>query len=99
MFLSRERHSLFVNCINDAARIQIHLTGPLFFSADCAEPRSAFTIISQARICSATRRKVHGVEDNRRVSNGDQVSRVAALAMRRGKSVDFTGYWQRHIAD
>src|SRR5437879_7479127 len=37
-------------------------------------------------------------EDNRRVSNGDQVSRVAALAMKRGKSVDFTGYWQRHIA-
>jgi hypothetical protein len=36
---------------------------------------------------------------NRRVSNGDQVSRVAALAMKRGKSVDFTGYWQRHIAD
>src|SRR6266403_2291392 len=33
-------------------------------------------------------------EDNRRVSNGDQVSRVAALAMKRGKSVDFTGYWQ-----
>jgi hypothetical protein len=38
-------------------------------------------------------------EDNRCVSNGDQVSRVAALAMKRGKSVDFTGYWQRHIAD
>jgi hypothetical protein len=37
--------------------------------------------------------------DNRRVSNGDQVSRVAALAMKRGKSVDFTGYWQRHIAE
>jgi ISXO2-like transposase domain len=36
-------------------------------------------------------------EDNRRVSNGDQVSRVAALAMKRGKSVDFTGYWQRHV--
>jgi hypothetical protein len=36
---------------------------------------------------------------NRRVSNGDQVSRVAALAMKRGKSVDFTGYWQRHIAN
>ena len=29
--------------------------------------------------------------------NGDQVSRVAALAMKRGKSVDFTGYWQRYI--
>jgi hypothetical protein len=38
-------------------------------------------------------------EDNRRVSNGDQVNRVAALAMKRGKSVDFTGYWQRHLAD
>jgi transposase-like protein len=36
-------------------------------------------------------------EDNRRVSNGDQVSRVASLAMKRGKSVDFTGYWQRHV--
>jgi hypothetical protein len=36
--------------------------------------------------------------DNRRVSNGDQVNRVAALAMKRGKSVDFTGYWQRHLA-
>jgi hypothetical protein len=34
-------------------------------------------------------------ENNRCVSNGDQVSRVAALAMKRGKSVDFTGYWQR----
>jgi hypothetical protein len=35
-------------------------------------------------------------EDNRRLSNGDQVNRVAALAMKRGKSVDFTGYWQGH---
>jgi hypothetical protein len=25
--------------------------------------------------------------------------RVASLAMKRGKSVDFTGYWQRHIAN
>jgi hypothetical protein len=33
------------------------------------------------------------------VSNGDQVKSAAALAMKRGKSVDFTGYWQRHIAD
>lgn len=37
-------------------------------------------------------------EDNRRVSNGDQVQRLAALAMNRKQSVDFTGYWQRHIA-
>jgi hypothetical protein len=36
-------------------------------------------------------------EDNRRVSNGDQVNRVAALATKRGKRVDFTGYWQRHV--
>jgi hypothetical protein len=34
-----------------------------------------------------------------RASNGDQVNRVAALAMKRGKSVDFTGYWQRHVAN
>jgi transposase-like protein len=36
-------------------------------------------------------------EDNRRVSNGDQVQRLAGLAMRRKQSVDFTGYWQRHV--
>jgi hypothetical protein len=34
-----------------------------------------------------------------RVSKGDQVNRIAALAMKRGKSVDFTGYWQRHLGD
>ncbi|HEX4158727.1 MAG TPA: IS1595 family transposase [Rhizomicrobium sp.] len=36
-------------------------------------------------------------EDNRRVANGDQTRTVASLAMRRGPSVDFSGYWQRHI--
>ena len=35
-------------------------------------------------------------EDNRRVSNGEQTRTVAALAMKRGPSVDFSGYWQRH---
>ncbi|MGO8777492.1 MAG: IS1595 family transposase [Rhodomicrobium sp.] len=35
-------------------------------------------------------------EDNRRVSNGDQVHRIAHLAMTRKPSVDFSGYWQRH---
>jgi transposase-like protein len=34
-------------------------------------------------------------EDNRRVDNGAQVERVAALAMKRKPSVDFSGYWQR----
>jgi hypothetical protein len=36
-------------------------------------------------------------EDNRRVSNGDHVNRITRLALKRGKSVDFTGYWQRHM--
>jgi transposase-like protein len=36
-------------------------------------------------------------EDNRRVSNGEQVNRVARLAMASKQSVDFTGYWQRHV--
>jgi transposase-like protein len=35
-------------------------------------------------------------EDNRRVSNGEQASRVAGLAMAQKPSIDFTGYWQRH---
>jgi transposase-like protein len=35
-------------------------------------------------------------EDNRRVPNGEQVQRVAKLALGRKKSVDFNGYWQRH---
>jgi hypothetical protein len=34
-------------------------------------------------------------EDNRRVPNGEQVERVAMLAMMRKPSVDFSGYWQR----
>lgn len=34
-------------------------------------------------------------EDYRRVSNGDQVHRIAGLVMRRPPSVDFSGYWQR----
>ena len=36
-------------------------------------------------------------EDNRRVPNGEQVQRVAKLALARKKSVDFNGYWQRHV--
>lgn len=34
-------------------------------------------------------------EDNRRASNGEQVERVAGLALRAKPSVDFSGYWQR----
>lgn len=36
-------------------------------------------------------------EDNRRVSNGEQVNTVTSLAMHRKPSVDFCGYWQRHV--
>jgi transposase-like protein len=36
-------------------------------------------------------------EDNRRLPNGEQVRQVAHLAMSRKPSVDFSGYWQRHV--
>jgi transposase-like protein len=36
-------------------------------------------------------------EDNRRTSNGEQVNRITTLAMRQKPSVDFSGYWQRHL--
>jgi hypothetical protein len=36
-------------------------------------------------------------EDCRWLSNGEQFNRVAGLAMRSKPSVDFTGYWQRHV--
>jgi transposase-like protein len=35
-------------------------------------------------------------EDKRRNSNGNQVERIAGLAMKRKQSVDFCGYWQKH---
>src|SRR6266567_2714328 len=36
-------------------------------------------------------------EDHRRMSNGDQTYSIAGLAMKTKPSVDFCGYWQRHI--
>jgi hypothetical protein len=33
-----------------------------------------------------------------RSPNGEQVERLAGLAMKRKPSVDFSGYWQRHSA-
>jgi transposase-like protein len=35
-------------------------------------------------------------KDNRRLSNSEQVNRIAGFAMTRKPSVDFSGYWQRH---
>jgi transposase-like protein len=37
-------------------------------------------------------------EDARRVANGEQVGRVAQLALTNKPSIDFAGYWQRHLA-
>jgi transposase-like protein len=37
-------------------------------------------------------------EDNRRMSNGEQVWRLVSFAMRRKPSPDFCGCWQRHVA-
>jgi transposase-like protein len=37
-------------------------------------------------------------EDNRRLPNGEQVKRIAALALANKPSVDFCGYWQRRKA-
>ncbi len=34
---------------------------------------------------------------NRKVSNGEQVKRLAYLAMLKKEGPDLTGYWQRHI--
>lgn len=36
-------------------------------------------------------------EDHRRMNNGAMVMKVCGLALKRGLSPDFTGYWQRHI--
>ena len=36
-------------------------------------------------------------EDARRVDNGAQVRRVTELALHRRPSIDFAGYYQRHL--
>ena len=37
-------------------------------------------------------------EDYRRVDNGRQVEMISGLAMKCGPSVDWSGYWQRHLS-
>jgi transposase-like protein len=37
-------------------------------------------------------------EDYKRVANSAQVDRIVTLSMKHKPSVDFSGYWQRHIA-
>ena len=36
-------------------------------------------------------------EDARRTDNGAQMRRVTELALKRGPSIDFAGYYQRHV--
>jgi hypothetical protein len=37
-------------------------------------------------------------DDHRRVSNGEQVRSIVGLVIKNKPSVDFCGYWQRHVA-
>jgi hypothetical protein len=37
-------------------------------------------------------------QNDRSASNGEQVSRLAALVVKNKPSFDFSGYWQRHIS-
>src|SRR5204863_1347617 len=67
--------------------------------------RSFFRVCAARRLVSITTLPVRtfcgmlksglGEGDNRRLSNGEQINRLAALSLKRGKSVDFGGYWQR----
>ena len=50
-------------------------------SAACAAPRLATITASRALICSAAQ-EASSREDNRRASNGDQIYRIAGLAMK-----------------
>jgi hypothetical protein len=54
---------------------------------ECRRPKGAALPLQGAR------RK--GFLDYVRLSNGEQVNRLAGVAMNRGKSMDFRGYWQR----
>jgi hypothetical protein len=68
-----------------------------FFRLSAAPPASNdFPQMLLAQVAKPLTLREYDVTGNRRQSNGEQVSRVASLAMKRGKPVDFTG-WQRHI--
>ena len=41
---------------------------------------------------------ISDVEDNRRISNGQQYLRMAEASLRHPPSLAWTGYWQRHQA-
>jgi hypothetical protein len=50
---------------------------------------------SRARLDEAGKRRGGQII---RLLNGDQMNRVSMLAMHHKPSVDFCGYWQRHVS-
>jgi hypothetical protein len=87
--LHEEAHSM-----DDACTI-----GQRSFSRVCAARRLvSITTLPVRTFCGMLKRGL-GEGDNRRLSNGEQINRLAALSLKRGKSVDFGGYWQRHSKD
>jgi hypothetical protein len=65
------------------------------FSAVCAAPRTATTIICRGGYLDRYAREITFREDHRRTANREQFVTVAGLVARNGPSVDFCGYWQR----
>jgi hypothetical protein len=75
---------------------------PLYGLAELAQgigmrQKSAITTMLLAPTFFAMHKRHRWREDNRRISNGEQVGRIAGLAMASKRSIDFCGYWQRHI--
>jgi hypothetical protein len=64
--------------------------------SQCGAAKSAI-ITSPAPICFDTPQKHAWREDARRGDNGSQVRRVTQLALSQKPSVDFSGYYQRHL--
>jgi hypothetical protein len=63
----------------------------------CVSYKCAFVLLHKLREAMAEEMKRHWREDHRRISNGEQAHMVSGLAMKRGPSVDFCGYWQRGL--
>ncbi len=53
--------------------------------------------MSPVLTCFATRRRAHGARMLAASITAAQVRRVTELALKRGPSIDFAGYYQRHL--
>ena len=58
--------------------------------------KASITTLLVRTFCGMLNKRAVLERDNGRLSNGEQVNRLAAL---RSKSVDCGGYWQRHSKD